>query len=167
MTYGFPAIYLRHFLRILVYDNSYYSTITHKFHKGEVNPKGIIVLSWPSFIEGFINRKDGRNLGIHEMAHALRLENEVNNRDYNFIDMTISDKLDFLADKEISKFDENGRGNSLFRRYAGTNRQEFFAVATEFFYEDPETLMNYNRELFDLLVVIFNFNPYTLEVLSK
>ena len=80
LTFGYPDVDFGHFWRILIYPDNYYSTITHRYHKGEVNIKGIIVLSWKSFKEGFADSTDGRNLGFHEMAHALRLINIVENR---------------------------------------------------------------------------------------
>ncbi|MGC1243985.1 MAG: zinc-dependent peptidase, partial [Chryseosolibacter sp.] len=53
LTFGLPNIYLRHFDKILVYPDAYYSSITQRYHKGEVNPRfGIIVLSWKNFVDG-------------------------------------------------------------------------------------------------------------------
>jgi len=76
---GFPKIYFAHFRRILVYPDNYYSDISMQYHKGEVNMGGLIVLSWKNFVDGYIDQTDGRNLGLHEMAHALRLENAIRN----------------------------------------------------------------------------------------
>lgn len=165
MTYGFPAVYLQHFWRILIYKDNYYSTITHRYHKGEVNPNGIIVLSWASFVEGFIDRKDGRNLGIHEMAHALRLENRIFNEDYGFISGELLKEFESEAQREISYSLNNG-GSSYLRSYSVTNRHEFFAVATESFFENPSGLRNHNINLYRLLVQIFRFDPITLEEAS-
>src|SRR5688572_446284 len=76
LTFGLPNIYLQHFDKILIYPNEYYSSVTKQYHKGEVNPRfGIIVLSWNNFVEGYIKPVDSVNLGLHEMAHALRLQN--------------------------------------------------------------------------------------------
>jgi MtfA peptidase len=87
LTFGLSNVYLRHFNKILVYPNDYYSVIARRFHKGEVNPMfGIIVLSWQSFVDGFIYPNDAVNLGLHEMAHALRLENIIRNEEYQFFD---------------------------------------------------------------------------------
>ena len=69
LTFGLPRVYLTHFHRILIYPDSYYSTISQRYHHGEVNYRGLIILSWKKFLEGWINRDDGTNLGLHEMAH--------------------------------------------------------------------------------------------------
>jgi MtfA peptidase len=120
LTFGLPNIYLRHFTKILVYPNDYYSRITKHYHKGEVNPRfGIIVLSWQSFIDGYIYPNDSRNLGLHEMAHALRLENIIRNEEYHFFDEALLKKLDRFAmdycDGTIT------HGADFFRDYACTN----------------------------------------------
>ena len=84
LTFGLPKIYLRHFSKILVYPDNYYSTINQTYHKGEVNPRfGIIVISWKSFVKGYVE-KEGLNLGLHEMAHALHLENRIMNGEFDF-----------------------------------------------------------------------------------
>ena len=49
LTFGHPSIYFAHFKRILVYPDSYYSEISRRYHKGEVNMGGLIVLSWKNF----------------------------------------------------------------------------------------------------------------------
>src|SRR5690606_1678772 len=100
LTFGLPDIYLQHFNKILVYPDDYYSSITKRFHKGEVNPMfGIIVISWQSFIDGYIYTHDAKNLGLHEMAHALRLENIIRDKEYRFFDKELMDQLDRQAVK--------------------------------------------------------------------
>jgi len=104
LTFGYRRVILSHFTKILVYPDDYYSTINKKYHKGEVNPAyGIIVLSWKSFVEGYINTDDSRNVGLHEMAHALRIENRIRNEDYNFFDPYLLDKWKELSTGEMRK----------------------------------------------------------------
>ena len=85
ITFGFPRVDLSYFKFILIYPEQFYSSINKQYHKGEVNPAAkTIVLGWKDFVEGYLEN-DGRNLGLHEMAHALRLENRVMNHEYNFL----------------------------------------------------------------------------------
>ena len=87
LTFGYPKVFLSHFKRILIYPDAYYSTINNSFHKGEVNPRlQAIVLSWKSFVQGYLDQNDGINLGLHEMAHAMRLENMIFNNEVDFFD---------------------------------------------------------------------------------
>lgn len=158
LTFGLPNIYLAHFKRILVYPNDYYSRITKRYHKGEVNPMfGIIVLSWQSFIDGYIVPHDSRNLGLHEMAHALRLENIIRNEEYHFFDEALLAYLDTFAKDYCSRIispDED-----FFREYACTNVHEFFAVAIENFFERSAELKRQFPELYSTLVRLLNQDP--------
>lgn len=149
LTFGHPSVYFEHFWRILIYSDSYYSTIHQQYHHGEVNLRGIIVLSWRSFLEGITNNTDGINLGIHEMAHALRFENAIRNQEYNFLDDTDLKEFDKLAVIEMEKI--NTGESDFFRKYAGENDHEFFAVAIEYFFEKPLDFKNYNPEMYRVL----------------
>ncbi|HCM76261.1 MAG TPA: DgsA anti-repressor MtfA, partial [Cytophagales bacterium] len=159
LTFGLDGVYLSHFRKILIYPNDYYSSITKKFHKGEVNPAfGIIVLSWHSYVMGYLNsNQDGVNLGLHEMAHALRLENIIRNSEYQFFNEVLLNRLDEYgmavcepADYEQVKF---------FRPYACANTHEFFAVAVENFFERPMQLQLAMPGLYAVLCALLNQDP--------
>jgi MtfA peptidase len=159
LTFGYPSIYFRHFWKILIYPDNYYSTITRKYHKGEVNLGGIIVLSWKDLKEGFRCHADGYHLGLHEMAHALKLINIIDNDEYDFYDRSIMKDFDKQAYQEISKINLHPHEKSIFREYAATNKEEFFAVAVELFFEQSNELKRYNPRLFDLLTKILKIDP--------
>jgi MtfA peptidase len=159
LTFGYPNIYFLHFWRILIYPDNYYSTITHNYHKGEVNRRGIIVLSWKSFKEGFSNPKDGLNLGFHEMAHALRLLNIIENEEYDFYDREIMIEFDKEAKRETIKLLNSPHEKSLFRNYGTSNLDEFFSVAVECFFEQSFEFKQYNLKLYMLLTKILKIDP--------
>jgi MtfA peptidase len=167
LTFGYPSVYFRHFWRILVYPDNYYSTITKQYHKGEVNQRGLIVISWKSFKEGFVYPNDGINLGFHEMAHALRLLNIVENEEYNFYDRKIMNEFDREAGNEIIKIKNTEAGISLFRSYGVTNKDEFFSVAIECFFERPFDFLNYNPKLYTLISRILNIDPAKIYSANK
>jgi Mlc titration factor MtfA (ptsG expression regulator) len=160
LTFGHPSIYLQHFRRILIYQDTYYSEISQRHHKGEVNLGGAIVLSWKSFVEGYIDNEDGINVGLHEMAHALRLENAITNEEYGFLDDKILMKWTDLCYREIEKI--NDSCSDFFRPYAATDSQEFFAVAVENFFERPQKFHDWNPELYDVLAAMLNQNPLNM-----
>jgi Mlc titration factor MtfA (ptsG expression regulator) len=162
ITFGYPAVYFRHFWRILIYPDNYYSSITRMYHKGEVNMRGLIVLSWKSFSEGFMDPYDGRNLGFHEMAHALRLINIVENEEYDFYDRNIMKEFESEAQNETVKILNSPEGSSLFRNYCLTNADEFFSVAVECFFERPLDFRSYNPKLYALLTRILKSDPAAL-----
>ncbi|MGB0177193.1 MAG: zinc-dependent peptidase, partial [Owenweeksia sp.] len=156
LTFGFRHLNFTHFSRILVYPDNYYSSITRKYHQGEVNLRGIIVLSWRNFVEGYSKETDGRNLGLHEMAHALRLENAISNEEFDFIDPRILKRFDELALEEMERIRS---GEDFFRLYGATNLQEFFAVAVENFFERPQAFFEYNPELYTCMVQKLKQDP--------
>lgn len=149
LTFGYPRVYFEFFWRILVYPDNYYSNITRKYHKGEVNNKGYIVLSWSNFLAGYHDGDDGINLGLHEMAHALKLENAIKNYEYDFIDWEVFKAFDKASWEEMYRI-YDGESN-FFRKYAGSNREEFWAVAVENFFERPQAFKSYNPYLYQLM----------------
>ena len=160
LTFGLPHVYLRHFSRILVYRNNYYSSLTKRFHKGEVNPRlGVIVLSWQAFIDGYINQTDSINLGLHEMAHALRLEHFLRNPVDPLMDSSTLEKFDYWAAKLCT---DNGVHNNFFRPYACVNADEFFSVAVENFFERPEAFKQNLPELYTIMTRLLNQDPILL-----
>ncbi|NMM47490.1 zinc-dependent peptidase [Marinigracilibium pacificum] len=154
MTFGYPSVYFKHFNKILIYPDDYYSTITGKYHKGEVNLRGLIVLSWKNFVEGYMHHNDGLNLGLHEMAHALKFENKIVNKEYNFIPELAIKKFKWIAMKEMVRLKDIK--THLFRDYAATDYHEFFAVSIENFFEKPQELYDFDPKLYYAIAEILN-----------
>lgn len=161
LTFGLPQVRLTHFNKILVYPDNYYSNITQRYHKGEVNPAfGIIVLSWRNFMEGFLHADDAINLGLHEMAHALRIENVIRS-EYSFFAEPLIDQLDAWCKKICS--DSSG-DIYFFRPYACTNVHEFFSVAVENFFERPQQFKMELPELYTIMVKLLKQDPIAMNV---
>lgn len=160
LTFGLPSIYFLHFKKILIYPDDYYSNITKRYHRGEVNPAfGIIVLSWKSFVDGFITPDNAINLGLHEMAHALRLENMIRNEEFGFLD---EDALDHFNQSAYELCNDPVKSFQFFRAYACTNEHEFFSVAVENFFERPLDFRNNLPELYQTMVTLLKQDPIKL-----
>lgn len=159
LTFGLPGVYLSHFSKILIYSTDYYSSITKRYHKGEVNPAfGVIVLSWKSFVMGYLQPDDqASNLGLHEMAHALRLENIIRNEEYHFFDEELIEQFDEFGKRVCDEEDHSDL--RFFRPYACTNNQEFFAVAIENFFTRPVEFERELPQLYSILTKLLNQNP--------
>ena len=161
ITFGLPKVYFSHFKRILIYPNDYYSVINKKYHKGEVNVRGgIIVLSWNHFVEGYKYEEDSINLGLHEMAHALKLENNIFNKEYGFLDEQVLEQWENLAKQEINNMREGK--SDFFRKYAAANQHEFFAIAVENFFERPRRFYEYSPELYKTMSLLLKQNTLKL-----
>ncbi len=157
LTFGYPGVYFKHFWRILIYPENYYSKITQHYHKGEVNSRGFIVLSWEHFLKGYMDTGDGINLALHEMAHALRLENSIKNDEYDFIDHAALKEFDRLGKLETAKI-HKGTAN-FFRKYASQNPDEFFSIAIENFFERPLAFKAHNHALYMATAKVLRQNP--------
>jgi len=161
LTYGYPDVYFQRFKTIILYAEEYYSHITGQYHQGEVNAGGAIVLSWNNFRAGFNNLNDGRNLAMHELAHALRLSNIFDSQEYDFIDRVALLEFEQMAKAEIIKI-EAGQ-NPFFRLYGATNLQEFFSVAVECFFEQPLEFRSYNPRMYMLMTIILKMDTLNFD----
>ncbi len=161
LTFGFPKVNLTFFRHILVYPDTFFSNSNQTHHKGEVNPKAkAIVLSWKHFVEGYLE-PDGRNLGLHEMAHALRLENRVMNEEYNFLSEQVLHEWELRAQHTMKEIVE-GR-ESFFRKYGSANNEEFFAVAVENFFERPREFSKKHPLTYQTMCRLLRQDPLLLE----
>jgi len=156
ITYGYPGVYFNHFKTIILFAEEYYSRITGYYHEGEVNSGGAIVLSWRNFLSGFSDMTDGKNLALHEMAHALRLTNIIDNEEYDFFDRNIMQEFEYLARVEMKNIERGD--NTFFRSYASANKEEFFSVAVECFFEKPADFRAYNPRLYELMAMILKID---------
>lgn len=158
LTFGLHEIYLTHFNRILIYPDTYFSFINRQYHKGEVNPRqGVIVLSWKAFQEGYEQSATAMNLGLHEMAHALHLEDKIVNGNANFLDEKLLAEYHNLSQDVIKKI-QNGQ-EQFFRKYAASNDEEFFAVSIECFFEKPADFLENHPKLYHTLASLLKQDP--------
>jgi MtfA peptidase len=160
VTYGYPDVYLRYFKEIIIFDEEYQSQMTGNLNEGEVNTLGAIVLSKKNIEIGFNDPADGRNLLLHEFAHALMLDNIFGPEFSGFFDSDEVYRFQQLALNEIDLMNQGS--NSFFREYGATNFQEFFAVAVECFFEQTTEFMKYDPDLFNSLCRLLNLNVNSL-----
>jgi len=123
---------------------------------GMVHGQGPILFSARSLKQGFRGEHDGRNVGYHEFAHVLDFEQGRADGVPGFMPWgSIKPWLDVMHD-ETARVEKH---RSLLRDYAATNEAEFFAVATEVFFEQPEQMKEKHPELYALLVEAYGQDP--------
>jgi Mlc titration factor MtfA (ptsG expression regulator) len=128
---------------------------------GESWNTGVIVLAWDSVRKGAINFEDGHNVTLHEFAHQLDQEDGLADgapklgprSAYSLWASVLSKEYEVLKRKKAK-----GR-KTLMDKYGATNPAEFFAVATETFFEKPEQLKEKHPELYDELHSFYNVYP--------
>jgi len=110
---------------------------------------GKMVLSKPALHHGFSNNKDKRNVAIHEFVHLIdMLDGECDGFPERLHDYAFSAPWLDLVEKNIRKIENR---NSSIRQYGATNRQEFFAVATEYFFERPGLMAKKHPKIYEAL----------------
>jgi Mlc titration factor MtfA (ptsG expression regulator) len=152
----YPSTYVVPPRRPFVFERSMRPIADEEARLGEASRGGPVVLAWDAVVKGAADGRDGRNVVIHEMAHKI-----------DFLDGAAdgTPPLDGRAARRawaaacsrafLDQRERIERGEpSFLRDYAATNEAEFFAVASESFFERPAALA---RELPDLYAVLRDF----------
>ena len=115
-----------------------------------------MVLSRPALHQGF-GRHTDHNVGIHEFAHLLDMSDGATDGspDYYLEDGLVGPWMRLVA-QEMAKV---RAGDSDLDDYAATNEAEFFAVASEYFFNRPDELANDHPKLYAMLEQIFKQHP--------
>lgn len=120
---------------------------------GEGSMNGQMILSKAALEAGFLNTKDGQNTAIHEFVYLLdKTDGEVDGLPEFLVDHTYTLAWLEMIRKEILKIQD---GKSDINPYGITNRAEFFAVVSEYFFENPDRLKSHHPELYKALSTIF------------
>lgn len=144
---------------IVVYPHDY--THDGKGHiLGEAHTWGTVVLSWPSVLQGLANARDGHDTATHEFAHVLDIESGGfdgtprlrASEDYRAWARVFTHHFENLRE-------HRGAERKALRAYGATNEAEFFAVATEAFFEKPRQLARQTPQLYDQLQRLYGFDP--------
>jgi Mlc titration factor MtfA (ptsG expression regulator) len=122
---------------------------------------GSMVLSWDAAKSGAASSSDGKNVVFHEFAHQLDYENYA--ADGAPALATREQQLDWgeVMRTEFASLraaDETGIP-TLLDTYGATNPAEFFAVATEAFFEQPCALRARHPKLYAELQRYFRQDP--------
>jgi len=123
---------------------------------GIVHGQGPILLSERALRHGFENPHDGENVGLHELAHVLDLEAGGARGVPSLMPWKSVRPWTALVHAEMARVRQH---RSLLRGYAAKNEAEFFAVATEVFFERPHALRERHPELYAMLCEAYGQDP--------
>ena len=169
-----PARYYPTLRSILVYPSAYVVNAKRsdglielsdrrEVHLGESWNNGTLVLSWCDVTRTSHDMRDGHNLVLHEFAHQLDQEDGVGDgvpileqRSKYFHWAEVLDK----EYQHLVAMTRKGHRDVL-QAYGATNPAEFFAVATEAFFEKPTPLHRKHPELYQELKDFFRLDPET------
>jgi Mlc titration factor MtfA (ptsG expression regulator) len=161
---------------ILVYPRAYVVANTHHVgggivlesedvRLGESWHRGSVVLSWDDVRRTAADIRDGQNVVFHEFAHQL--DSSGGRGDSTPV---LRDRSSFSAwaralgeDFENFKRDLVEDRVEVLNEYGATAPAEFFAVATESFFERPKDLQRRYPRLYDELKRFYQQDPATLD----
>lgn len=116
--------------------------------------EGKMILSKSALHHGFANETDKKNTAIHEFIHLIdKLDGSVDGVPALLLEKQYTIPWLDLINK---KNDEIYKKKSDINPYGGTNRAEFFAVASEYFFERPKLLAKKNPVLYEAMEEIFD-----------
>jgi Mlc titration factor MtfA (ptsG expression regulator) len=119
----------------------------------------LMILAKPDLFSGFRNPRDARNVGLHEFAHLVDKSDGVVDGlpRVGLSREAIGPWLELLR-QEMAEIE---RGKSDINTYGLTNEAEFFAVATEYFFEKPGIMERKHPELYAMLAKVFQHDLRT------
>jgi len=127
---------------------------------GESWELGKVILSWKDSKHGALVFNDGHNVVIHEFAHQLDQETGIANG-APFLKSKKNKCWSHVLSKEFEQLQQQVRRgeHSLLDHYGATNPAEFFAVASEVFFERPQDMLNQHPQLYKQLQGFYQVNP--------
>jgi Mlc titration factor MtfA (ptsG expression regulator) len=159
---------------ILVYPSTYFSRVTEEDEEqkaafaGQSWLRGPVILAWDAVHGGVSDMSDGQNMVFHEFAHQLDEEDgQADGVPVLSAKGALPERLSRYQSwakilskefEQIRRASEEGR-ESVLDKYGATNPAEFFAVATECFFEKPRPLRQKHPELYDELKRFYQQDP--------
>lgn len=157
ITFGLRNFLLDFFPVIHIVRKEYFVGQSHEIYHGHVSRSGIHI-AWDKFMAGYEDYNDADNVGLHEMAHALSFD----------VFWGATDHHDYRFKQRMQGFMEAGRPVFMAMRknsgqvlddYASTNFEEFWAVCTETFFENPSEFKEKLPYLYAEICRLLNQDP--------
>ena len=116
--------------------------------------KNQMILSRKALHHGFVNATDKGNTAIHEFVHLLDgADGVIDGIPEQLLEHQYITPWLVLMHKEMEAINKDA---SDIRNYGGTSQTEFFAVASEYFFERPALFKRKHPELYDMLARCFS-----------
>ncbi len=145
---------------IVVYPEHFVNPHAEEIRLGEAHAFGTVVLSWPAVLDGLKRPCDGHDTALHEFSHVLDLANGAfdgtpplrASEHYRIWAQVMSEHFFKLREERYPDL-------VVLRQYGAKNEAEFFAVATEAFFEQPVVMKQLTPDLYEVLKTFYGFDP--------
>jgi len=162
-VFGFPSWNYINLKEVYIFPDAFNTKMEYVGWRNNRNILGIVgggrlknkmVLSQKALRHGFENKSDKNNTAIHEFVHLIDMtDGNVDGLPQSIIDKPyILPWFDFIH-KKMEHIDD---GKSDINPYGATSKIEFFAVASEYFFERPKLLKRKHPKLYKKLALFFN-----------
>jgi Mlc titration factor MtfA (ptsG expression regulator) len=162
LALGWPDYEWDHLTEVLLYPQDFARDYGFEMKElsGQAHGWGTVILSAPALLESFADPEDGYNVGIHEFAHLVQVDQS------RFAEIPLG--LGAAGSREwaalvTAEMERVRHGKSVLDPYAAENAVEFMAVAVEAFFEIPLDLRARHREVYAILAEYFRQDPAALD----
>lgn len=154
----YPDEYLAPFEEM---DESGVVTMGTDRRSGESWEQGTLVLSWADVQMAGVDGEGAYNVVLHEFAHQLDAEDGVTDGTPYFPKRAVRKHWQRTLETEYERLkDDAARGIVLvLDPYGAESPAEFFAVATEAFFENPRGLREHHLALYEELASYYQQDP--------
>jgi len=129
---------------------------------GEAQFDGPVTIAWDTAAMNARHPERGHNVVYHEFAHKLDMGDRLVDGTPRFEDEAVRQRWIEVCTAEFEAL-RDGRGGDLLDPYAGVNPAEFFAVATEVFFDQPVAMADAKPELYGVLQAFYRQDPAARE----
>lgn len=172
LVLGFEDEYFPNVETILVYPQGFLVTVRRPGvggavqeqvvpYAGEAALRGPVVISWADARRGGREAGDGRNVVLHEFAHKLDMRDGAADGAPYLRDGAQVEQWSRVMSAEYQGLVERTAAGepTLLDAYGATDAAEFFAVATECFFERPRRMQAEHPELYTVLRGYYRQDP--------
>jgi len=129
---------------------------------GESSFDGPVVIAWDEATANARHPERGHNVVYHEFAHKLDMDNGDVDGTPRLVDAAERDRWIEVCTVEFEAL-RAGTAGELLSAYGGVNPGEFFAVATEVFFDRPVAMQREKAELYEVLAGYYQQDPAARE----
>jgi MtfA peptidase len=125
---------------------------------GQAEFNGPVLVAWDQVLDDARHAGTGHNVVFHEFAHKLDMLDGTTD---GTPPLATQEQFDRWVEVCTRVYDEvaEGRGGHVLDPYAGVNAAEFFAVATEAFFDNPVGLRDEHADLYRCLGDYYRQDP--------
>ena len=128
---------------------------------GQAFQQGPVIIIWDAALHGSRHPESGNNVIYHEFAHKLDMLDGMADGTPPLKDRSeYRDWVTTCTDEYLRLKNRTEKGQrSFLDAYAATNEAEFFAVATEQFFEQPQLMINHAPDLYRVFKNYYRQDP--------